>query len=177
MVVWWLIFTLALTCNATSQALSLTCNVSSQIDVVHLALKHKHYNSMVKFIKTAPDIFLQEMQSILDWKRNPNIHHFLKKRSIEILFKRKIIPSLSERDIFGNLLVGFMLNTGKKEYLFDVKLQHDFNVPCFVDASIPAGTVLLANGVPYTYQNGMAIFHAPEGGYPIAQPQISSVSE
>lgn len=76
MVVWWLIFTLALTCNATSQALSLTCNVSSQIDVVHLALKHKHYNSMVKFIKTAPDIFLQEIQSILDWKRNPNIHHF-----------------------------------------------------------------------------------------------------
>lgn len=108
---------------------------------------------------------------------NPNIHHLKKKRSIKILFIRKIIPSLSERDIFGNLLVGFMLNTGKKEYLFDVKLQHDFNIPCFVDASIPAGTVLLANGVPYTYQNGMAIFHAPEGGYPIAQPQISSVSE
>lgn len=41
MVMWWLIFTLALTCNATSQALSLTCNVTSQIDVVHLALKHK----------------------------------------------------------------------------------------------------------------------------------------
>lgn len=36
---------------------------------------------------------------------------------------------MSERDIFGNLLVGFMLNTGKKEYLLDVKLQHDFNVP------------------------------------------------
>ncbi|XP_061179827.1 uncharacterized protein LOC133188422 isoform X3 [Saccostrea echinata] len=45
-----------------------------------------------------------------------------------------------------------------------------------LDASIPAGTVLLANGVPYTYQNGMAIFHAPEGGYPVAQPQISSAS-
>ncbi|XP_052682382.1 protein boule-like isoform X5 [Crassostrea angulata] len=45
-----------------------------------------------------------------------------------------------------------------------------------LDASIPAGTVLLANGVPYTYQNGMAIFHAPEGGYPIAQPQISSTT-
>lgn len=46
-----------------------------------------------------------------------------------------------------------------------------------LDASIPAGTVLLANGVPYTYQNGMAIFHAQEGGgYPLPQPQISSAS-
>lgn len=35
----------------------------------------------------------------------------------------------------------------------------------------------MANGVPYTYQNGMAIFHAQEGGgYPLPQPQISSAS-
>ncbi|XP_022305708.1 uncharacterized protein LOC111112487 isoform X4 [Crassostrea virginica] len=54
--------------------------------------------------------------------------------------------------------------------------QSDQVMPRAFDASIPAGTVLLANGVPYTYQNGMAIFHAPEGGYPIAQPQISSAS-
>lgn len=54
--------------------------------------------------------------------------------------------------------------------------QSDQVLPRAFDASIPAGTVLLANGVPYTYQNGMAIFHAPEGGYPIAQPQISSAS-
>lgn len=82
--------------------------------------------------------------------------------------------------MLGKCLVGFcfMLYTGRKELLFDVKLQHDFNINCFVDASIPAGTVLLANGVPYTYQNGMAIFHAQEGGgYPLPQPQISSVSE
>ncbi|KAK3108912.1 hypothetical protein FSP39_018516 [Pinctada imbricata] len=31
--------------------------------------------------------------------------------------------------------------------------------------------VFYSNGVPYTYQNGMAIFHAPDTGYPIAQPQ------
>ncbi|XP_033761447.1 protein boule-like [Pecten maximus] len=41
------------------------------------------------------------------------------------------------------------------------------------DQSIPTGTVMFSNGVPYTYQNGMAIFHAPEGGYPIPQPQVS----
>lgn len=33
------------------------------------------------------------------------------------------------------------------------------------------GAVLFSNGVPYTYQNGMAVFHSPEGGYPIAQAQ------
>ncbi|XP_048754062.2 deleted in azoospermia-like isoform X4 [Ostrea edulis] len=49
-------------------------------------------------------------------------------------------------------------------------------LPRTFDAAIPAGTMLLANGVPYTYQNGMAIFHAPEGGYPIAQPQMNSAS-
>ncbi|XP_069111190.1 protein boule-like isoform X2 [Argopecten irradians] len=41
------------------------------------------------------------------------------------------------------------------------------------DQSLPSGTVMFSNGVPYTYQNGMAIFHAPEGGYPIPQPQVS----
>ncbi|CAI9742251.1 boule-like, boule [Octopus vulgaris] len=40
------------------------------------------------------------------------------------------------------------------------------------DPNLHPGTVLLStNGVPYTYQNGMAIFHASESGYPIAQPQ------
>lgn len=169
---------MALTCNATSQALSLTCNVTSQIDVVHLALKHKQLQQHGQIYQNCTRYIFTRNVKYLKLKKEPEYSSFKKKkRSIEILFKRKIIPSLSERDIFGNLLVGFMLNTGKKEYLFDVKLQHDLNVPCFVDASIPAGTVLLANGVPYTYQNGMAIFHAPEGGYPIAQPQISSVSE
>ncbi|XP_055879415.1 protein boule-like isoform X2 [Biomphalaria glabrata] len=39
------------------------------------------------------------------------------------------------------------------------------------DASIPPGSVLFTNGVPYTYQNGMAIFQSPDGNYPLAQPQ------
>ncbi|XP_076466666.1 protein boule-like isoform X2 [Babylonia areolata] len=39
------------------------------------------------------------------------------------------------------------------------------------DSSIPPGTVLFTNGVPYTYQNGMAIFQSPEGSYPVPQPQ------
>lgn len=52
---------------------------------------------------------------------NFNIYYLKKKRSIEIFFKRKIIFLLFERDIFGNFLVGFMLNIGKKEYFFDVK--------------------------------------------------------
>lgn len=30
------------------------------------------------------------------------------------------------------------------------------------------GTVMFSNGVPYTYQNGMAIFHSPDGGYQVA---------
>ncbi|BFY99074.1 hypothetical protein BsWGS_02122 [Bradybaena similaris] len=41
----------------------------------------------------------------------------------------------------------------------------------FSDASIPPGSVLFSNGVPYTYQNGMAIFQTPDGNYPLAQPQ------
>lgn len=41
------------------------------------------------------------------------------------------------------------------------------------DASIPPGSVLFTNGVPYTYQNGMAIFQTPDGNYPMAQPQQS----
>ncbi|XP_070211322.1 protein boule-like isoform X2 [Littorina saxatilis] len=41
------------------------------------------------------------------------------------------------------------------------------------DSSIPPGTVLFSNGVPYTYQNGMAIFQSPEGSYQIPQPQAS----
>jgi len=39
------------------------------------------------------------------------------------------------------------------------------------DSNIPPGSVLFTNGVPYTYQNGMAIFQTPDGNYPIAQPQ------
>ena len=44
-----------------------------------------------------------------------------------------------------------------------------------VDGSVAEspGAVLFSNGVPYTYQNGMAVFHSPEGGYPIAQAQVS----
>jgi len=44
------------------------------------------------------------------------------------------------------------------------------------DSNIPPGSVLFTNGVPYTYQNGMAIFQSPDGNignYPIAQPQQS----
>jgi len=41
------------------------------------------------------------------------------------------------------------------------------------DSNIPPGSVLFTNGVPYTYQNGMAIFQTPDGNYPIAQPQQS----
>lgn len=40
------------------------------------------------------------------------------------------------------------------------------------DSNIPPGTVLFTNGVPYTYQNGMAIFQSPEGSYPVPQPQV-----
>ena len=36
---------------------------------------------------------------------------------------------------------------------------------------------MFTNGTPYTYQNGMAIFHSPEGGYPIPQPQVSKPSQ
>lgn len=42
------------------------------------------------------------------------------------------------------------------------------------DANIPPGSVLFTNGVPYTYQNGMAIFQTADGNYPIAQPQVCS---
>jgi len=43
------------------------------------------------------------------------------------------------------------------------------------DAHIPPGSVMFTNGVPYTYQNGMAIFQSPEGScnYPLTQPQVS----
>jgi len=41
------------------------------------------------------------------------------------------------------------------------------------DAHIAPGSLMFTNGVPYTYQNGMAIFQSPEGScnYPLAQPQ------
>lgn len=49
-----------------------------------------------------------------------------------------------------------------------------FELSIFIsDPNLHPGTILLStNGVPYTYQNGMAIFHAPESGYPIHQPQV-----
>lgn len=43
------------------------------------------------------------------------------------------------------------------------------------DPNLQPGTLLLStNGVPFTYQNGMAIFHPPESAYPIHQPQMTS---
>ncbi|XP_041365107.1 protein boule-like isoform X2 [Gigantopelta aegis] len=44
-------------------------------------------------------------------------------------------------------------------------------LPRSFDPNISQGGVMFTNGTPYTYQNGMAIFHSPEGGYPIPQPQ------
>lgn len=34
------------------------------------------------------------------------------------------------------------------------------------EQSVSPGTILFTNGVPYTYQNGMAVFH-PQEGYPV----------
>ena len=44
-----------------------------------------------------------------------------------------------------------------------------------LDQALPTGTVLFSNGVPYTYQNGMAIFQSPDGGvnYQLPQAQVS----
>ncbi|XP_021373538.1 protein boule-like isoform X3 [Mizuhopecten yessoensis] len=53
---------------------------------------------------------------------------------------------------------------------FDGIADHEHEI---LNQSIPTGTVMFSNGVPYTYQNGMAIFHSPEGGYQIPQPQVS----
>uniref|UniRef100_T1JMI8 Uncharacterized protein n=1 Tax=Strigamia maritima TaxID=126957 RepID=T1JMI8_STRMM len=36
---------------------------------------------------------------------------------------------------------------------------------------VPNGTVMYHNGVPYTYQNGMAFFTSPESSYSFPQPQ------
>ncbi len=36
---------------------------------------------------------------------------------------------------------------------------------------------MFTNGVPYTYQNGMAIFHSPDGGYQIPQAQVRQTSQ
>jgi len=44
-------------------------------------------------------------------------------------------------------------------------------LPRTYDTNLHAGSVMFSNGVPYTYQNGMAIFQSPEGNYPIVQPQ------
>ncbi|VDI70874.1 RNA-binding protein 24-like [Mytilus galloprovincialis] len=48
-------------------------------------------------------------------------------------------------------------------------------IPRAYDPTLPAGSVMYSNGIPYTYQNGLAIFQPPtEGGYPIPQPQVQS---
>lgn len=45
-------------------------------------------------------------------------------------------------------------------------------IPRPYDSNIHPGSVLFTNGVPYTYQNGMAIFQTPDGSYnSLAQPQ------
>ncbi|XP_064614301.1 protein boule-like isoform X3 [Liolophura sinensis] len=41
----------------------------------------------------------------------------------------------------------------------------------FSNPNLSQGTILFTNGVPYTYQNGMAVFPASEGSYPVPQPQ------
>jgi hypothetical protein len=56
-------------------------------------------------------------------------------------------------------------------YLLEIIVaEHFFFI---TDSNIPPGTVLFTNGVPYTYQNGMAIFQSPEGSFPVPQPQAS----
>ncbi|XP_048242725.1 protein boule-like isoform X9 [Haliotis rufescens] len=44
-------------------------------------------------------------------------------------------------------------------------------LPRTYDPNLTQGTVMFTNGVPYTYQNGMAVFHSPDGGYQIPQAQ------
>lgn len=58
--------------------------------------------------------------------------------------------------------------------LIPITITAVFLILFVADPNLPTGTVMFTNGVPYTYQNGMAIFHAPEGGYPIPQPQVRS---
>ena len=33
---------------------------------------------------------------------------------------------------------------------------------------------MFSNGVPYTYQNGMAVFASPEAGYAVPQAQVGT---
>lgn len=49
-------------------------------------------------------------------------------------------------------------------------------LPRAFESPVSPGTVLFSNGVPYTYQNGMAVFASPEtaGGYAVPQAQVLS---
>ena len=40
------------------------------------------------------------------------------------------------------------------------------------ESPVSPGTVMFSNGVPYTYQNGMAVFASPETGYAVPQAQV-----
>ncbi|XP_052246904.1 deleted in azoospermia protein 2-like isoform X1 [Dreissena polymorpha] len=48
-------------------------------------------------------------------------------------------------------------------------------LPRAFESPVSPGAVMFSNGVPYTYQNGMAVFASPETGYavPQAQPQTA----
>ncbi|XP_045168498.2 protein boule-like isoform X2 [Mercenaria mercenaria] len=48
-------------------------------------------------------------------------------------------------------------------------------LPRAFESPVSPGAVMFSNGVPYTYQNGMAVFASPEAGYavPQAQPQTA----
>nr|XP_034310511.1 deleted in azoospermia protein 2 isoform X2 [Crassostrea gigas] len=86
----------------------------------------------------------------------------------------RIIKKESDNLVFKERKLNIGPAVRKQVTQSDQVLPRTFGVESLATDTL--GTVLLANGVPYTYQNGMAIFHAPEGGYPIAQPQISSAS-
>jgi hypothetical protein len=42
----------------------------------------------------------------------------------------------------------------------------------FTESPVSPGAVMFSNGVPYTYQNGMAVFASPEAGYAVPQAQV-----
>lgn len=45
-------------------------------------------------------------------------------------------------------------------------------IALFTESPVSPGTVMFSNGVPYTYQNGMAVFASPETGYAVQQAQV-----
>lgn len=71
--------------------------------------------------------------------------------------------------LLGDLSCGLKMFMGERN---GKQFDYLFFFLSSTDSNIPPGTVLFTNGVPYTYQNGMAIFQSPEGSYPVPQPQV-----